>query len=85
MNILKIFLAVLALSQLPVLLDEPAPVTATTAAEARRQLADLLSPQMQSVLSQNGCTDALLHRIQYGRWTDAWCASHYAHLITTRN
>lgn len=81
MNPLKIFLVVLALSQLPVLLDEPSPVTARTAQEAREQLASLLSPQMQVALASNECTDALLHRIRTGGWDDAWCASHYSHLL----
>lgn len=80
----KLILAALALSQLPVLLDEPDPVTATTPIEAREQLASLLSEPMRLALARNECTAALLTRIQTGEWDDAWCASHYAHLVTTR-
>ena len=81
MNTLKLFLALLALSQLPVLFDEPDLITAKSPEEAREQLASLLSEPMRLALARNECTDALLHRIEAGRWDDAWCASHYAHLV----
>lgn len=78
---IKILLALLALSQLPQLFDEPAAPHAATPEEARQQLASIFSPSMQAVLAQNACTDAVLARIETGRWDDAWCASHYAHLV----
>lgn len=81
MNPLKLLLALLALSQLPVIFDEPDPLVASTPQEAREQLASLLSEPMRLALARNECTDALLQRIQTGEWDDAWCASHYSHLL----